>query len=323
MQRVVLPALADGAGLFLVMNTRAGESVIRLDPRPALSERLPAAVIHELEPGVDLDEVVREAMASESPPAVLGVFGGDGSVSRMAHLARQFDVPLFALPGGTFNHFVRAVGVENVDAAIDALRTGSGAAVSVIELRTADGEQTVLNVASAGIYPQFVARRAKPTASRFGKWIGGAAALWGILQHAQPIVIHLDGRAVRVWSVFVGAGRHRLDRIAMMQRDTLSDDVLDVRMVRDSASRTRAAGALSFGAASTRLLRALRLFPGSADVERVVSTTVDIELTSGQRGATFIVCDGELQRRPRPDAQGRIVLSCRAVPSALRVYAPV
>ena len=48
---------------------------------------------------------------------MLGVYGGDGSVSRMAHLAREFDRTFLALPGGTFNHFPRAAGIKSVDLA--------------------------------------------------------------------------------------------------------------------------------------------------------------------------------------------------------------
>ncbi len=45
-----------------------------------------------------------EAMAEEEPPRVLAILGGDGSVSRAAHLARRHDLTLLVLPNGTFNH---------------------------------------------------------------------------------------------------------------------------------------------------------------------------------------------------------------------------
>ncbi|MET0780566.1 MAG: phosphatase PAP2 family protein, partial [Microbacterium sp.] len=108
---IVLPASADGAGVLIVMNKDAGTAVIRLDPRPTIAERLPRAVVRELEREEGMDDAVRAAMAGEDPPRILGVYGGDGSVSRMAHLALEFDLPLLALPGGTFNHFARTAGI--------------------------------------------------------------------------------------------------------------------------------------------------------------------------------------------------------------------
>lgn len=92
-------------------------------------------------------------MAGEDPPRVLSVYGGDGSVSRMAQLALEFDVPLMPLPGGTFNHFSRTAGIETVDLAIDALQAGSGIAASVAELTAGGRTTTVINSASIGIYP--------------------------------------------------------------------------------------------------------------------------------------------------------------------------
>ncbi|KAF2411570.1 hypothetical protein B1729_19640, partial [Microbacterium sp. B35-04] len=70
--------------MFIVRNVASGTAVVRADPADTFAERLPAATVHELAEGEDLAEVVTAAMGSEAPPAVLGVYGGDGSVSRMA-----------------------------------------------------------------------------------------------------------------------------------------------------------------------------------------------------------------------------------------------
>lgn len=318
---VSLPALADGDGVLILMNSEAGKAVIRINPRPTIAERLPRATVRLLDEDESLDDAVRAAMSSPEAPTVLGVFGGDGSVSRMAGLAREFEVPLLGLPGGTFNHFLRAAGVDSVDAAIDALQAGTGIAVSVAEVTTSAGTETVLNVASVGNYAQFLAARTKRT-DRLGKWIGGVVAAWRAVRAAEPIDIELDGRPMRVWSLFAGVGRHETGRIAMMQRETLSDDVLDVRALSADVSSVRAVAALSFGRASTRLLRMLRLVPSDRYIERVVAGKVELVLSPGDRGATFFVHDGELQRRPASDDDGRVRLSCRIVPRVLKVYAP-
>ena len=185
-----------------------------------------------------MDDAVREAMASPHPPRVLGVYGGDGSVSRMAHLALEFDRPLLALPGGTFNHFARAAGINSVDLAIDALQAGEGVAASVAELTTASRTITVLNAASIGIYPDFVAQRARRKA-RLGKWFGGVAAAWRELRGAEAIDIELERPA---GARLVGV-RERRAQHPRARRHDAAPDALGRRARRAGAARPRIAPA--------------------------------------------------------------------------------
>jgi membrane-associated phospholipid phosphatase/diacylglycerol kinase family enzyme len=318
---IELPPSSDGAGVLIVMNKGAGTAVIRLDPRPTIAERLPAATVRELEPDEGMADVVREIMAGENPPRVLSVYGGDGSVSRMAQLALEFDVPFMPLPGGTFNHFSRTAGIETVDLAIDALQAGSGIAASVGELAAGGRITTVLNAASIGIYPEFVAERTKRKA-RLGKWIGGVVATWRGLRDAEPIDIVIAGRRARVWSVFASVGRNTPGQVATFQRRTLSDDVLDVRVLHARGSRLQAVAALSFGSATRAVLRTLRLLPPASDIEHITATELAISVSPRPGEATFYAHDGELERRPAVGEDGRYTLTCRILPRALRLYAP-
>jgi diacylglycerol kinase family enzyme/membrane-associated phospholipid phosphatase len=316
-----LPAADDGAGVLIVMNKGAGTAVVHLDPRSTIAERLPAAVVRELEPDEAMDDIVRDILHGTDPPRVLGVYGGDGSVSRMADLALEFDLPLLPLPGGTFNHFSRTAGIESVDLAIDALLSGSGVAVSVGELTAGERTMTVLNSASIGIYPEFVAERGKRKAT-LGKWIGGVVATWRELRDAEPIDIAIEGRRARVWSVFASVGRNTPGQAATFQRRTLSDDVLDVRVLHARGSRVQAVAALSFGSATRAVLRAVRLLPPAADVEHITATDISISVRPRPGEAPFYAHDGELQRRPAVGEDGRYTLTCRILPRALHVYAP-
>ena len=320
-QAIELPSLPDGEGVLILMNSEAGKAVIRLDPRPRIAERLPRAVVRVLDEGDSFDDAVRAAVASDGPPRVLGVFGGDGSVSSMADLALRHDLPLLAMPGGTFNHFLRAAGVHDVDAAIQALRTGRGIAATVAELTTPAGTETVLNVTAVGVYAQFLAERTKRR-DRLGKWLGGVAAAWQVLRRAERIDVDIDGTSRRVWSVFVGVGHHTTDQLSILRRDTLSDDVLDVRVLDARASALQAVASLSFGRTSTSVLRGLDMLPGEGEISHDTAESVRIALRPADRGATFWVHDGELQRRPPATDGGRAVLSLRVRPRALRVYAP-
>lgn len=306
----------DGRGVLIVRNAQSGTAVIRSDPATTFAERLPGAVVHELAEGEDLAEVVGEAMKSAAAPDVLGIYGGDGSVSRMAYLARQHDRRLLAMPGGTFNHFVRALGIEGVDDAIDAYDADSAVAVGVVEA-TADAEPvTVLNAVSIGAYPELIEERERR--SSLGKWIGGAVATAVALRRAEPLTIVRDGRRARVWSVFVSVGRNDPDRVATMQRQETDAAVLDVRIHHARGSKVRAFASLAFGKRSAAVLRAIGLFPRDADIERLVVRELELQVRPEPGHPSVFVHDGELEER----APGGFTLRCVAVPRALTVFAP-
>ena len=307
-----------GAGVLIVRNPQSGRDLIRRDPSDLIAERLPAARVHELRDDETLSDVVAHAMAGDDPPAVLGVLGGDGSVSRMAHEARRHELPLLVLPGGTFNHFARAVGIDSVDAAIDALVAGEGTAVTAGDVSTGDGETvTVLNAVSIGTYPQVIAER-EDRMDRMGKWLGGVAATWRALRDTTPVVIAREGRRARVWSVFVSVGRNAPERVAMMQRQTIHDDHLDVRIHHARGSRLRAVASLAFGRKTTAILRAVRLMPPDSDVERLVVRELELSVRVPAGAPSVYVHDGELEEQTRPGYE----LRCVVVPDAVRVYAP-
>lgn len=305
-----------GRSVLIVRNAASGTAVIRSDPATTFAARLPEAPVREIAEGEDLADVVAAAMESDAP-AVLGIYGGDGSVSRMADLARRYERPLLAMPGGTFNHFVRALGIDDVGIALDAFEDGSTVSVGVVEAIADDDEpRTVLNVVSVGAYPALIEERQRR--SNLGKWLGGVAATWAALRSTEPLTIVLDGRRARVWSVFVSAGRNDPDRVATMQRQEADAAILDVRVHHARGSRVRALAALSFGKRTAALLRAVRLFPRDADIERLLVRELDLRVAPAPGRPSVFVHDGELEER----APAGFRLRCRVVPDALRVFAP-
>ncbi|MCR2794002.1 hypothetical protein NQ156_13085 [Microbacterium sp. zg.Y625] len=310
------PARPDGEGLLLMANSGAGEAVLRADPLPVIRGRLPRARFVELGPDDDLADAVDAAMAGDDRPRALGVLGGDGSVSRMAHLARRHGVPLLVVPGGTYNHFARAAGIDDVDAALAAFTAGRLREVVVAEVCVDDGDPiTVLNAVSLGNYPQFLAERTERAS--LGKWLGGVAAIVAALRHARPVRVTHEGRTATVWSVFVGVGRNNPHRHAMMQRVTLDDPVLDVRLHHARGSRLRAMASLAFGRRTLRLLRLLHVVPPASHFERQVTGRWKARVQPGKAPGSY-VHDGELEQAP----QSGFTLEVRAVPAGLRVYAP-
>jgi diacylglycerol kinase family enzyme/membrane-associated phospholipid phosphatase len=303
-----LPALPDGRGAFIVVNREAGLG--ETDPTAMLAERLPHARVHVLAEGEDLSTVLR----SHDHARVIGVCGGDGSVAAAAELARARQVPLLVLPGGTYNHFATAARLDRIETAIDALQSGRGRRIDVAELD--DGSlspTTVLNTASVGIYPSFVAEREKRR-QRLGKRLAAVVAAVTVLTTADTIDLTVNGRRMRVWSIFVGVNRYYPEDAAPQERPRLDDGVLDVRILSAGAwARTSGVVALAFGRRGSSLVRTLR--PGADTIDTFITDAVDIVVHASADSEIGIAHDGEAMN-------GSSSVTLRSVPAALSVYAP-
>ncbi len=324
-----LPASPDGSGVFIAVNRASGTSVLRGDPVRVLERRLPLAELHLVDgddAGDDGDPAaaVRAALAREHPPRIVGICGGDGSVAAVAHEARAAGVPLLVVPGGTFNHFARAAGAASVDLAVDALQRGEGVRVDVAELRFAGGPPiTVLNTASVGLYPDFVAERERRE-PRWGKWPAALIAAVRVLRRSAPVTVIVEGRRALVWTLYVGVGLNDPGIPAPMQRRRLDGGVLDVRMLH-AGSRVRAAGALAFGRRTSTLLRRIRLLPKR--FESFTSESIEVLVRPRHGQPPGFAHDGEVSIEEPVEASARTAApgyrtTVRIVPAALDVYRP-
>ncbi|WP_067872826.1 bifunctional phosphatase PAP2/diacylglycerol kinase family protein [Agromyces aureus] len=319
-----LPASPDGAGLFVVVNRSSGTSVVRADPMRVLERRLPLAELHLLEDGEEPGAIVRAALARDEPPTIVGVCGGDGSVASVAHEARTAGVPLLVVPGGTFNHFARTAGAASVDLAVDALQRGEGVRVDVAELSFAGGDPiTVMNTASVGIYPDFVSARER-LEGRWGKWPAAVVAAAKVLRHSAPVTIVIEGRRARVWTLYVGVGRNEPGIAAPMQRRSLDDGTLDVRVLH-AGDRARAVGSLAFGRRTTAVLRRLQLLPER--LESFTTESIDVLVRPRKGQPPGFAHDGEVSIAAPSAASGGDSArgshtTVRLVPAALDVYRP-
>lgn len=324
LHRVELPAIPDGSGTFILVNLSSGSLPIHHDLAPAIAEHLPRAVVRYLNTGETAREVVEAAIASDHPPRVLGVVGGDGTVAAVAHEARQHDLPLLVIPGGTFNHFARTAGVFDLRDAIHALADGEGIVVDVAELHFAHHEPlTVINTASVGIYPDFVEERAKHE-RRWGRWIAGSIAAAKVLRKSDPVEVSVNGRRARVWSLFIGVDQNFPGMVATLKRAHMEDGVLDVRVLH-AGSRPRAVASLAFGHRTSAVMRALRLLPAASEIESFTAQTVRVTVRPRHGQPPGFSHDGEVspevEEATNPD--GGYVTTLTIVPDGLRVYTPV
>ncbi|MGV9454407.1 diacylglycerol/lipid kinase family protein [Streptomyces sp. NPDC003635] len=96
----------------------------------------------------DAASLARTAVEEGAP--VLGVAGGDGTVSAVAAVAADAGRPLVVVPAGTRNHFARDLGLDLKDPgrALDALADGEPAQVDLGRL----GSRVFVNNVSFGVY---------------------------------------------------------------------------------------------------------------------------------------------------------------------------
>lgn len=223
------PALPDGAGLTVVVNTGSGTaSVAGLD---VLRARLPKAEVIECEG----PELAGELAAAAARSTVLGVCGGDGTVNAAATAALRAGVPLAVFPGGTLNHFALDLGLGGAEDTCRAVAAGSAVRVSAGRFTPGpdpeDGRSGYfLNTFSIGAYPELLRRRLR-WAPRIG---GGPAALlaaWKVLRAERPVRLRLAGRPRSVWLLFAGNGTYHGTGATPRRRDSLGEGLLDVRLV--------------------------------------------------------------------------------------------
>ncbi|MET8227146.1 phosphatase PAP2 family protein [Streptomyces sp. NPDC005301] len=300
------PALPDGEGLVVFVNSGAGNGVPS-PPLPAVDRLrglLPRAELVECGPGDDFTRLLADSVerAARSGGA-LGVCGGDGSVNAAARAAAQAGLALAVFPGGTLNHFALDVGVPEFEDTAVAVTRGEAVAVDIGVAASATGEEVrFLNTFSIGFYPELVRIR-EHLEKRWGKWPAAAVATARVLRTSTPVELRVDGRPRRLWLLFAGNGRYLPDGFAPTYRPRLDDGLLDLRMV-DAGHRL----------ARTRVL--VSALAGALGRSRVYSaaTVPRVEL-AGVTGTGPLAYDGEVV--PAPDAL-RLAKAARA----LVVYRP-
>lgn len=213
----------DGEGLVLVVNPASGggtgERILK-----HVEKVLPSAEIVALTPEDDVVEVLERAAARAE---VLGVAGGDGTVATAAGVARAAGKPLAVFPAGTFNHFAKQIGCATAEQTVHAVRAGT---LEMVDVTTLNNDTTLLNTASIGAYPQFVAIRERYE-GKIGKTLASVVAAWGLLKEENAVEIRYDNTTLTTSLFFLGNSLYRPSGFAPVDRAGVGDGLLDVRML--------------------------------------------------------------------------------------------
>jgi diacylglycerol kinase family enzyme len=283
---------SDGAGITFVVN--AGAKSGRGNPTDELRTGLPAAGIVVLEDADGLEAALRDAAAGAN---AIGVVGGDGSINTAVAVALEYRCPLVVVPGGTLNHFARDLGLASIDDAVRAVQDGQIVEVDVCVI---DGRPFV-NTASLGSYSKLVEAR-EQLETTIGKWPALAVALMRVLRDNDPFEITIDGRARRIWMIFIGNCAYDPAGFAPATRARLDDGFLDVRIVEGSAPWARVR--LIAAALAGTLAR-------SKVYNRALVAHVTMSLPAGEN---LLAADGEV-------FAGHSDFTVAKSPQRLRVYA--
>lgn len=191
-----------------------------------------------------LPDMVRAAL--DRSCRTVGVAGGDGTVRCVAEVLAGTGVPMLVVPAGTRNHFSKELGIENLEDAAAAARSGRVRRVSVGSV----GGRAFVNNASIGLYPALVRGREQQEARRRrSKTLASLVAAVSIARHAEPMRVALEGREMSAWLVFIGNGRYGEGFGDLVERETLESSVLDVRVLRADRrlARLRVVAAVAAG----------------------------------------------------------------------------
>jgi undecaprenyl-diphosphatase len=233
-----VPALGTGAGLRVILNTDAADEL-----EATIRRTFPAADLHIVGEGEDLPDVLAKAAVGAT---ALGAAGGDGTINAATDAALAADLPLLVIPGGTLNHFARALRVETVEDALRAAQAGTGRLVDVAAVDPINGERKVfVNNSSIGAYPELVALRER-LEDRLGKWPAAAVALVIVLARSTPTAVSVAGRRRHIWLLFAGNCTYTEHGPGPVNRLRLDDGNLDVRLLDAERrwSRIRLVGAV-------------------------------------------------------------------------------
>lgn len=222
--------------------------------------------------------------------------GGDGTLNAVARRLVGTKSTLLPLPGGTFNHFVRDLGMSPTIE--DILRRIDHAKVKRVDVGYVNDE-LFLNNSNLGLYPFSIVERQR-VKKLLGKWPAAVLSAIDQLVRFRMHRLTIDGSIIHSPFVFIGNNRFDITASLLPQRTKLNEATLSMIV---AATPSRA-----------RLLKAIFSI-ARGDVSKNPDVTVEtrpfVEIYS-HRSEITVSYDGEVKRLKTP-------LTYRTQPKALRV----
>jgi diacylglycerol kinase (ATP) len=264
----------------------------------ALGDRSAARVI---EPQ-GFDEFVRALTDAATSADVVAAIGGDGTQRTAAHALKNSPACLAVVPAGTVNLLARVLGIDSIEDAASAIRSGHR---RTLDTGLVDNETFVLN-ASTG-YDAAVMRRVDDSAKRWGRLGYFVTGLRTLSTHRPAHVevsvdgdVFYEGRAMTV--MITNVGERGSAEFTVAPGSAPDDGQLDVVVQRSDTAATM-----------VRMIWALQRgrHPRSDDLLVAHGRAIDVRWSAPVPAQ----CDG--------DATGRLVEAHHRVdPGSLTVCVP-
>ena len=159
--------------------------------------------------------------------------GGDGTlfelINGLLSRADSVPVPVGLIPVGTGNSFLKDLGIETVEDAVDRIVAGRVRGVDVGEFTHPDGRHHFVNLLGAGFVSNVAAR-----ACRY-KRLGSMSYILGVLEEvvglrSSALSLTIDGRRIERDGIFVEICNSRFTGGTMMMapQARIDDGLLDV-----------------------------------------------------------------------------------------------
>ncbi|UGY95279.1 bifunctional phosphatase PAP2/diacylglycerol kinase family protein [Streptomyces gobiensis] len=227
------PALPEGRGLVVVVNTGAGPAPPAVEQITALLPGAELRLYHSRQGDGQLAGTLESAaLRAVELGGALGVFGGDGTVSAAARTAARHRLPLAVLPGGRRNHFASDLGITTPAAACTAVTSGEAVAVDLAHFGT-DG--SFINTFALGVYPDLLRTRDR-WAPYIGEWSAGVLAAARALRRGRTVEVSVNGVHRHLRLLFAGNCRYKGLGLTPRRRSNLADGLLDIRVVQSGRS---------------------------------------------------------------------------------------
>lgn len=167
--------------------------------------------------------------------------GGDGTVNAVVNAIMEIEESrrpeLAIIPLGTANDFAGALAIpDDLDAAIDLLKTGRRVPIDIVRISAAHFEQYYANVAAGGNSVRASEALTDEMKARWGAfcYIRGAV---GVLADLMTFAIQLDcdGEIINAdsWGVLIANGKTNAGRLLIAPQASLTDGLLDVIIIRE------------------------------------------------------------------------------------------
>lgn len=258
-------------------------------------------VRHEITDPEKINDVCGGAVKSaKEDGGIVVATGGDGTVRAVAHQAKNTDVRVAVVPGGTFNLFARTHGIpEDFEMA---LRLALKGEAKPIRLAMINDETFILN-ASFGLYAKAIRER-KTRTKKFGRhrFVAIGSTLMSMVEghSTMNISIAIDGkpRLLKTTMVFIGNNALQLRDLSLDVANCMKEDKLAVVTMKNMSGWKMAR--LAFHGLK-RTLESLSEFDSfCADSLKIETSSRDLE----------VALDGEMFKMKSP-------LQIQAVPHCL------